>query len=493
MFGLSISNENTATVEALKKSLAMIEFNMDGTIITANENFLNTMGYALAEVQGKHHSIFVEPTYNKSVEYREFWAGLNRGEFQTAQYKRIGKSGKEVWIDASYNPIRDKNGKAYKVVKFATDVSSQKAEYADLIGKINAVGKSQALIEFTMDGTIIMANENFLNAMGYALDEVKGKHHSIFVEAAYKNSPEYREFWAALNRDEFQAAQFKRIGKGGKVVWIEASYNPILDLNGRPCKVVKFATDITSRKRASADLALRVNELVGSMLSSAKEMQATAQILSVAAEETSQQSIVVAAATEELTSAVCEISRQLSESMTVVNVAVSEASNSDKMVTGLIESAEKIGNVSNVVAQIAGQTNLLALNATIEAARAGDAGKGFAVVASEVKSLANQTAKATEEIGQQVQGIQNTSHETAETIKKIAGIISKVSEISTSISGAVEEQSAATQEVSVNIGGVKKAAEETGKAASNLLIVSQGIASRAAELDKEFTDFMKII
>ncbi len=248
-------------IKAISKSQAMITFNMDGTVVEANQNFLDLLGYSLDEIRGKHHSIFVEAAYRSSPDYQQFWAALNRGEFQAAEYKRIGKGGREVWIQASYNPILDANGKPVKVVKFATDVTSQKIRNADYVGQIEAIGKSQAVISFNMDGSIIEANANFLNALGYTLDEVKGKHHSIFVEAAYANSPDYQQFWAALNRGEYQAAEYKRIGKGGREVWIQASYNPILDLNGKPFKVVKFATDVTQQKLRNADYAGQIDAI----------------------------------------------------------------------------------------------------------------------------------------------------------------------------------------------------------------------------------------
>ncbi len=237
-------------VAAIRKSQAVIEFSMDGTILTANDNFLKALGYRLEEIQDQHHSMFVEPAYKQSSEYREFWAALNRGEYQAAEYKRIGKGGKEVWIQASYNPILDPSGKPFKVVKFATDMTAQKLLNANYSGQIAAISKSQAVIEFKMDGTVLSANDNFLTALGYRLEEIQGQHHSMFVEPAYKQSSEYREFWAALNRGEYQAAEYKRIGKGGKEVWIQASYNPIMDLNGKPFKVVKYATDITPQKQA---------------------------------------------------------------------------------------------------------------------------------------------------------------------------------------------------------------------------------------------------
>jgi methyl-accepting chemotaxis protein len=194
-------------VEAISKSLAVIEFQMDGTVITANDNFLRVLGYTLDEIKGRHHGMFVEESYRVSPEYREFWARLNRGEYQSAEYKRIGKAGKEVWIQASYNPILDENGKPFKVVKYATDVTQQKLTSADYSGQVAAISKSQAVIEFKMDGTIVTANDNFLKVLGYTLDEVRGKHHSMFVEENYRQSSEYREFWAKLNRGEYQAAE----------------------------------------------------------------------------------------------------------------------------------------------------------------------------------------------------------------------------------------------------------------------------------------------
>jgi methyl-accepting chemotaxis protein len=438
--------------------------------------------------------MFVEPAYRDSAEYREFWAKLNRGEFQAAQFKRIGKGGKEVWIEASYNPLLGSRGKPFKVVKYATEISAQKAVYADLVSKVEAIDRLQGVVEFKLDGTIITANDNFLKTFGYTLAEIKGKHHSMFVEPGYANSAEYREFWAKLSRGEYEVGQFKRLGKGDKEVWIRASYNPVTDLNGHLWKVVKFAVDVTKRKEENAALAGEFEEgvkaLVQALASSAQEMTMTAEALAVAVQQTDQQSSTVSSASEELAASVNEISRQISESTRVVDTAVAEAHKSEQMVSDLLTAAQTIDEVTRIIAGIASQTNLLALNATIEAARAGDAGKGFAVVAAEVKSLADQTAKATGDIEQQIKGIQNASQTTANAIREIGRIVAQVNEIGTSIAGAVEEQSMATKEVSSNISGVSQAAQEAGRSTTTVVDVAQLLSQQAGDLDQRVDEFL---
>jgi methyl-accepting chemotaxis protein len=253
--GDSVARDAQAQAIAISKSQAVIEFETDGTIIAANKNFLDALGYRLDEIKGKHHSMLVAPEIRESTEYRAFWANLNRGEYQAGEYKRIGKDGKEVWIQASYNPILDSSGKPDKVIKFASDVTAQKIHSMGDAGKIAAIGRAQAVIEFNLDGTIVTANENFLSALGYSLAEIERKHHSMFVAPEERDGSAYREFWASLSRGDLKSGEFKRLGKGGKEVWILASYNPILDEAGKPFKVVKFATDITERKLRNADIA----------------------------------------------------------------------------------------------------------------------------------------------------------------------------------------------------------------------------------------------
>src|SRR4029079_17557599 len=212
----SSARDALAQSAAINRSQAVIEFKMDGTIITANQKFLDAMGYRLDEIQGKHHQMFVPPELRGSEAYKAFWANLNRGEFQAGEYKRVGKGGREVWVQASYNPIMDNAGKPVKVVKFATDITEKKIRSMEDAGKISAIGRAQAVIEFNLDGTIITANENFLATVGYRLDEIQGKHHQMFVSPAERDSAAYREFWAKLGRSELHSGAHQRFGKGGK-------------------------------------------------------------------------------------------------------------------------------------------------------------------------------------------------------------------------------------------------------------------------------------
>ena len=425
---------DASKIAASDRAQAVIEFNVDGTVRTANGNFLKALGYSLDEIQGKHHSMFVPQAERDSAAYREFWAKLNRGEYQAGEYKRIGKGGKEVWILASYNPMLDETGKPFGVVKFATDVTGQKLKNADLSGQIDAIGKSQAVIEFNMDGTIIAANENFLGAMGYTLGEIRGKHHSLFVEPSERESAEYREFWASLNRGRYQAAEYKRIGKNGKEVYIQASYNPILDLNGKPFKVVKYAADTTRQV-----LVRMGNERVRGMMES------------------------VAAGAEELNTSVREISEAMTKSRETAQGAVERVGAADAQAQRLANAAQSMSGIVEMINNITGQINLLALNATIESARAGEAGRGFAVVASEVKSLATQAKQATDKIGEEIASLNAISGDVAGALTAIKQAITNVSEYVTSTAAAVEEQSTVTSEMS---NSMQRAAAEAAKIAA---------------------------
>jgi methyl-accepting chemotaxis protein len=450
----SSSQDVKAKIEAINRSQAVIEFELDGTIVMANENFLKALGYRLEEIKGKHHSMFVDDATRESAEYRDFWDSLRRGEYQARAYKRIAKGGRQIWIQASYNPMMGSNGKPFRVIKFATDITAARALAADNDGQIQAIHKSQAVIEFNLDGSIIKANDNFLKTMGYRLEEIQGKHHSMFATPAYRASQEYRDFWDALRRGEHQAGEYERVGNGGRPVWIQGAYNPVYDADGKVCKVVKFAIDTTKQvqdrmRRGEVQKSIDTDlQKITLAIATASERVTSAVSTSTQASSNMQ---AVATGAEELAASVGEISRQASDALGISKQAVQQANETSAIVSGLAAAAQKIGDVVKLINNIADQTNLLALNATIEAARAGEAGRGFAVVASEVKSLATQTSKATDEISGQIAEIQATTTNAVTVIEAITHTISRVNEISAAIAASVEEQAAVTQSISANM------------------------------------------
>jgi methyl-accepting chemotaxis protein len=554
MFGFSFSagRHDKDVLAAIDRSLAVIEFAPDGTVIRANPNFLAAMGYSLEEVKGKPHSLFLDPDQARSPEYKAFWDTLRRGEFVQDQFRRRRKDGTPIWLEATYNPVLDGSGKVYAVVKFATDITERANRLAEFTGQIKAIDASQAVIQFGLDGTILDANENFLKTMGYSLAEVKGKHHSIFVDPAERDSPAYRAFWDKLRSGQFDAAQYRRIGKGGREVWIQASYNPILDAEGKPYKVVKFATDITEQVKAMRieeivrqitavveaarlkDLTVRVQadadasreikqlsegvnaliatliEVVDTVASASREAEAaSAEITegsSNLATRTEQQASALeqtAATTEELAASVKTSAQSSRHAVSFANEARHVAQEGGKIVgnavdamTRIEQASAKITEITSVIEEIAFQTNLLALNAAVEAARAGDAGKGFAVVAAEVRTLAQRSSEAAKDIG----GLIGSStveighgvklvREAGETLGRIVDASAKVADIVNEISDATGEQANGIDEMSQAVAHMDEMTQQNAALAEESSASARALSQQIAGLAAMVNEF----
>ncbi|MDP2258123.1 MAG: PAS domain-containing protein, partial [Caulobacter sp.] len=416
MLDLRKANRGQGDVlKALDRSLAIIEFDRDGNILRANANFCSALGYAESEIRGRHHSMFVAPDYAKSGAYADFWARLRRGEYETSEYCRIAKSGEEVWIQASYNPVLNRRGAVEKVVKVASVTTEAKLKAAEAESRMVALDRVQAVIEFTTGGDVITANDNFLKVLGYRLDEIKGRHHRLFVDAAVAQSAEYAAFWRRLNAGEFVADEFERRAKDGSSVWIQASYNPIFDAGGRVVKIVKFATDVTGRVRSVDQIAeglaqLAANRLThrisgvvdpafekvkGDFNNAVANLQRTMEAVKAATDSvdggsneiarasddlskrTEQQAASLeetAAALDQITQTVRRTAEGAKQASEAATNARSEAEKSGDVMrdavgamTEIESSSSQIGQIIGVIDEIAFQTNLLALNAGVEA------------------------------------------------------------------------------------------------------------------------------
>ena len=512
---------------ALNRVQAVIEFDLDGKILHANDNFLRAVGYTLDEVQGRHHAMFCEPDFAASPAYKQFWAHLAAGEYDHGEYKRLAKGGREIWINASYNPIMDATGRPYKVIKFATDITGSRMRNAEYEGKVSAIGKAQAVIEFDVQGHVLAANDNFLDVMGYYLDDIKGEHHRMFCDPDYAASAEYKRFWQKLNRGEFDSGRYKRLGNNKKTIWIQATYNPILDLNGKPYKIVKYATDITSQveleesvaAKAKADgekiarllnsvelaangdltskvivdgdepldlLAEGISKMIADLRKVISDVVMSASGLADASTTIAERSNGVAVGTQALGATVEEMNASIDGLTSSINIIAGNTSDADAMakstqheaeigakaVAKSIEamdlinrSSEDIGEIVKVISDIANQTNMLAFNAAIEAARAGEHGLGFSVVADEVRKLAERSSQATKEISKLIN----------ESVKRV----SSGSEISRQASDAFDKILAGVLRTTEAISDISKATNEQLLTAREVSTAVQYIAEEA--------------
>ncbi|WP_109512440.1 methyl-accepting chemotaxis protein [Pseudomonas ovata] len=377
-------DQQACLLEAINRSMASVEFDLNGNVLHANENFLKVMGYRLEDILGKHHRIFCTADDVRSPEYDKLWTRLRAGDFVSQTFHRVGREGRTVWLEASYNPVRDSTGKVLKVVKYATDVTARIEEANEARNKLHAIDRAMAIVEFDLEGRILKVNANLSQTMGYSEAELVGKNHSMLCPSEVANSSEYADFWRRLNKGEFFSGQFKRVGRHGQVRWMEATYNPVYDADGKLHRIVKFASDITPRVEEHE-----------------RDASSAAQAYHISVE------------TRKVTEHGTEVIQQAASEMRQISMNIEDSS---RIVAQLGARSEQITAIVNTIRSIADQTNLLALNAAIEAARAGDQGRGFAVVADEVRQLAGRTSRSTAEISEMIGMIQTETRQAIDSM-----------------------------------------------------------------------------
>lgn len=540
LFG-SKSKAAEAELESIRRWQAVIEFDLDGKILSANDLFLRTVGYELNEIVGQHHSIFVPVEERGTEKYRAFWRDLKAGEAFQAEFPRVTKTGQPIWLQATYTPICGRGGKTpFKVVKYATDITRAKLASTNAQGQLAAIDKSQATIEFDLAGKILTANQNFLTTLGYSLPEIQGRHHSMFVEPAERGADVYIRFWQKLARGEYDEGQYLRIGKDNRRAWIQASYNPIFDAHGKPYKVVKFATDITANKMAAAatekavadtrevilatqakDLTKRIscddkegqivelcqgiNQLLDEFSTiimsvggaaeqintGARRIGGDSQALAQRTEEQSSSLEETAATTEELAASVKQSYQRACEAAELGSQANKAAKQGGAIVTDAVAAMERIeraatdiSEIIRVIDDIAFQTNLLALNAAVEAARAGDAGKGFAVVASEVRTLAQRSSAAANDIKKLITNSTEQVEDGVKLVRAAGAALSDIVESSSSVAAALSDITSASREQANGI-------EEVAKVVAHMDEMTQQNSSMAEESARVASDLQR--